>query len=85
MKNVIRILLLIVVLALLCVPFVDFGKPEGTIEAMQKKAEKEDYLAFTNGNRLTVVKNGSNNDVMNFVYFNSEAAVCVRPLFQSAC
>ena len=40
MKNVIRILLLIVVLALLCVPFVDFGRPEGTIEAMQKKAEK---------------------------------------------
>ena len=73
MKNAIRIVLLLVVLALLCVPFVDFGKPEGTIEAMQKKAEKENYLAFANGNRLTVVKSDSKTDTMDFRFFANEA------------
>ena len=56
MKNAIRIILLVLVLALLCIPFVDFGKPESTLEAMKQKAEDAGYYTFTNGNVLTAIK-----------------------------
>ena len=46
MKNAIRIVLLIVVLALLCIPFVDFGKPEATMDAMKQKAEAAGYYKY---------------------------------------
>lgn len=72
MKNAIRIVLLIVVLALLCIPFVDFGKPEATMDAMKQKAEAAGYYAFQSSDRLTVGKFTSPAHDMTFRYFESE-------------
>ena len=66
MKNAIRILLLIVVLALLCVPFI----PD-TMTSMQKKAEKEGYKTFTSGKTLTVI-NSDTKATLNFFFFDSK-------------
>ena len=66
MKNAIRIVLLIVVLALLCVPFI----PD-TVTAMQKKAEKAGYSTLVSGNKLTVVKRDSQSN-MTFFFFDTE-------------
>lgn len=56
MKNVVRILLLVLAIALLCIPFVELGRPAAHDE-MLEKATKKDYVAlYNNEEQLSLVR-----------------------------
>ncbi len=75
MKKALCILLLVLALAMLCIPFVDFGRPEANIEAMQKKAEAAGYYAYVVDGHLSVKDLDAKTGTMTFRYFdNADAA-----------
>ena len=76
MKNVICILLLLLTVAALCLPFLDFGAPDASVDAMKAKADAAGYLTdvdeFSTSTRLTA-QNLENKGYMQFFYCKNEA------------
>jgi putative transport protein len=58
MKNAIRIILLVLITAMLCLPFVELGSPEDSMHAMEQEAKEKGYVTqyFENTGKLIVIR-----------------------------